>query len=83
MQKAAVGVGASLSLDRFGSANAATTQAYDGPGVYLYPNWGEPRPYLLSPAPDGQSLEFRDPASQTVLWTQSWSLCRDFAGKLS
>ena len=31
----------------------------------------------------GQTLEFRDPATQAVLWTQSLSLSVDFAGKLT
>ncbi len=83
MHSGVVSAGACLGLGSFSVANAQITLAYDGPGVYLYPSWGEPRPYLVMPAPDGQSLEFSDPATRTVLWTQSSSLCRDFAGKLS
>jgi len=56
---------------------------YDGPGIYLYPAWGEPRPYLVLPATGRQSmLEFRDCNSAALLWTQSLALHAEFAGKV-
>ena len=75
-----------------GAANAATNAAtkvatnvaYDGPGIYLYPSWGEPRPYLVVPVQGSEpAVEFRNPATQALLWSQSLSFCGEFAGKLS
>jgi hypothetical protein len=58
---------------------------YSGEGIYLYPHWGEPRPYQVSLAAGhgrSQMLEFRNPGSQQLLWTQSLALDGRFAGKL-
>jgi hypothetical protein len=58
---------------------------YSGEGIYLYPHWGEPRPYHISlAAGSGHSrmLEFRNPGNQQLLWTQSPELDNQFAGKL-
>ena len=78
----AAGAWSTVAMPGFGGP--VTTLAYDGAGIYLYPGWGEPRPYLVRPAAGpGQSVEFCDLATQSVLWTQSLSLCGDFAGKLS
>jgi hypothetical protein len=81
---AVVGVGAWSALGAISLARAATGVAYDGAGIYLYPGWGEPRPYLVLPALGrAHSVEFRDPVLQTLLWTLSLSLCGDFAGKMT
>ena len=58
---------------------------YSGDGVYLYPHWGQPRPYQISLIVDSgaQLLEFRNPGSQQLLWTQSFALDSQFAGKLN
>ncbi|MEY4641619.1 MAG: hypothetical protein RLZZ227_1613 [Pseudomonadota bacterium] len=47
-------------------------------GIYLYPAWGRPRPYEVRPR--GNMLEFRNPASGLLLWTQSAQLDSVFAG---
>ncbi len=54
-----------------------TFTRYAGDGLYLYPSWGQPRPYQICAA--GQVLEFRNPGSGILLWTQS-GLTADFAG---
>ena len=54
-------------------------------GIYLYPNWGAPRPYmvnLVECAGQAQMLEFRNPGSRQLLWTQSAALNEQFAGRL-
>ena len=81
---AAVVVGAWSAPGALSLARAATSMAYDGAGIYLYPGWGEPRPYLVLPALGrAQTVEFRDPVAKTLLWTQSLALCGDFAGKIT
>ena len=59
--------------------------AYSGEGIYFYPHWGQPRPYLVnlitSPLNEWV-LEFRNPANQQLLWTQSFALDSRFAGRL-
>jgi hypothetical protein len=58
---------------------------FAGDGIYLYPNWGAPRPYsinLVELAGQGQLLEFRNPGSRQLLWTQSAALDDPFAGRL-
>ena len=68
-------------------AHAATsTQPTDfaGAGLYLYPDWGQPRAYLVVPTGPAQSvLEFRDPATAALCWTQSLTLTGRFAAKLA
>jgi hypothetical protein len=57
---------------------------FEGDGIYLYPNWGAPRPYavsLVATTGAGQMLEFRNPGNQQPLWTQSLALDDQFAGK--
>lgn len=85
MGTAALGVGVLPCLGSPGFASADTTSCrYDGPGLYLYPGWGSPRPYLIRPvAGSADTVEFRDPASWALLWTQSLLICGEFAGKLS
>ncbi len=81
---AILSAGAWVSQGAAGAAKTAASLAYDGPGIYLYPNWGEPRPYLVMPVHGSeQAVEFRDPASKALLWSQSLSICGEFAGKLS
>ncbi len=84
MRAGVLGVLSGPCLGAISSTRTEAGIAYDGPGIYLYPGWGAPRPYLVRPADgSGQGLEFLDPATETVLWTQSLCLCGDFAGKLS
>jgi hypothetical protein len=74
------GVGRALA-----SAAEAGTQAYAGPGYYLYPAWGDPVLYYvseLSGSPTPATLAFRDPASGRLLWTQSLAGEAVFAGRL-
>ena len=64
---------------------AATT--WSGPDLYLYPHWGQPRAYRITRAPgldssNTPSLEFRDPASGTLLWTVTQTPDTRFAGKI-
>jgi hypothetical protein len=71
-----------------GDTLLADTRAtlYSGEGVYLYPHWGEPRPYHVSLAANsghGQMLEFRNPGTRQLLWTQSPMLDGRFAGKIT
>ncbi len=57
---------------------------YAGEGIYLYPNWGAPRPYavsLVGTAGARQMLEFRNPGNEQLLWTQSPALDDQFAGR--
>ena len=71
-------------LSAFVMAEQGTVRChFSGPGFYLYPHWGEPRPYLVTQATvSTPTLEFRDPASKRVLWTQTLSLTDGFAGRL-
>jgi len=52
---------------------------FSGEGIYLYPAWGAPSPYLVRKA-DATSLAFCHPASGAELWRQT--LIPTFAGKL-
>jgi len=59
------------------------TVAFEGAGLYLYPAWGQPQPYLVVPTgPCLATLEFRDAATTLLLWTQSLSITGGFAGRL-
>lgn len=53
---------------------------FAGAGLYLYPAWGQPRVYAIQAAAGG--LEFRNPGSGQLLWTQSASLDSAFAGRV-
>lgn len=65
------------------AANAVRPTDFAGAGLYLYPDWGQPRAYLVVPTGPGQSvLEFRDPATTALCWTQSLALTGRFAAKL-
>jgi hypothetical protein len=64
---------------------AAST--WSGPGLYLYPHWGQPRAYQVTqaPGPDSRTsptLEFRDAVSETLLWTVTQAPEIRFAGKI-
>jgi hypothetical protein len=64
---------------------AAST--WSGPGLYLYPHWGQPRAYQVTRAPGPDSsqyptLEFRDTASGKLLWTVTQASAARFAGKI-
>ncbi|MGA0804914.1 MAG: hypothetical protein ACO3PV_00140 [Pseudohongiellaceae bacterium] len=65
------------------AVDAATT-AFAGDGLYLYPAWGEPQPYLVRrvAAPGGGSTwqEFCNPATRRVLWTDAGNPV--FAGRV-
>jgi hypothetical protein len=80
-----------LALPGFAAGDLLLTDTretrYSGDGIYLYPHWGAPRPYQISlvAAFEGQSrmLEFRNPGTQQLLWTQSFAPDSQFAGKLT
>lgn len=44
--------------------------SFAGDGIYLYPAWGRPRPYLVREVGQG-SLVFSDPASGREFWCQT------------
>ena len=84
--KAATGGMALASVAPVPAGASAVGQSgeFDGPGLYLYPAWGEPRAYLVIPTGPGHSvLEFRDPVTSRLCWTQSLTLTGPFAAKLS
>lgn len=67
-------------------ADTALT-AFDGEGLYLYPSWGQPRAYHITRTPAQGlgtlvNLEFRNPATGELLWTQSLRGEMKFAGKV-
>ena len=53
----------------------AGARAFGGDGLYLYPAWGTPRPYLVRVAAGAggraRQHEFCNPATGAVLWTDS------------
>lgn len=58
----------------------ASATAYQRDGLYLYPAWGQPRPYLVrtafqpgarAEAAQETALAFCDPATGQVLWTDT------------
>jgi hypothetical protein len=53
---------------------------FTGPGLYLYPAWGQPRLYDVQAT--GDRLHFRNPGSGQLLWTQSANLDSAFAGRV-
>lgn len=61
-----------------------TVDTWEGDGYYLYPAWGEPRPYqvrAVSPAAIGEAgLAFCDPATGRVLWSDTRQV--RFAGRV-
>jgi hypothetical protein len=62
-------------------ADVACT-SFAGAGLYFYPAWGTPRPYLVTNVP-GNLLEFRNPGSGRLLWVQSTTLGAVFAARLA
>lgn len=60
-------------------ADAAKT-VFSADGLYLYPAWGEPRLYAVQAS--GGCLEFRNPGSGQLLWTQTAAFHAHFAGKV-
>lgn len=58
----------------------ASMTAFDGDGLYLYPAWGTPRLYAVHAV--GTRLEFRNPGSGVLLWTQTAGFAPGFAGKV-
>ncbi len=60
-------------------ADTGVTQ-FAGAGLYLYPAWGQPRLYEVRAT--GDRLEFRNPGSGVLLWTQSASFDSSFAGRV-
>jgi hypothetical protein len=72
-----------ISLQEEGAMAGVESCDFSGPGLYLYPHWGDARPYLVTrSATATPTLEFRDPADHRLLWTQTLSLTSGFAGKL-
>lgn len=57
---------------------------FTGAGLYLYPDWGQPCAYrVVATGPGNGVLEFRDPATDALYWTQSLTLTGRFAAKLA
>lgn len=73
-----------VALPRFriGDRVVADSAVVDfaGAGLYLYPAWGQPRLYEVRAA--ANRLEFRNPGSGQLLWTQSANLDSTFAGRV-
>jgi hypothetical protein len=74
----------SVALPRFNAgdvvvADTGVTQ-FAGAGLYLYPAWGQPRLYAVQAARG--RLEFSNPGTGQLLWTQSAGLESAFAGKV-
>lgn len=78
-----LGVRDTAALPRFAPGDLlladTTFTRFAGAGLYLYPSWGQPRPYQIRAV--GPLLEFRNPGSGTLLWTQT-GLAADFAGRV-
>ena len=60
---------------------------FSGEGLYLFPAWGQPRVYLVTLTPgvskqEPAALEFRNPASGDLQWTQTLAGESLFAGKI-
>lgn len=74
------------AMASLGGQTSQGTQAYTGPGYYLYPSWGNPALYHVSEVPGpqgaGTTLAFRAAASGRLLWTQSLAGEACFAGRL-
>ena len=72
-----------VALPRFNAGDVVIADsgvhAFAGDGLYLYPSWGQPRLYEVRALAD--RLEFRNPGSGQLLWTQSHALAA-FAGKV-
>ena len=73
-----------VALPRFKTGDRVVADTaitgFAGSGLYLYPAWGQPRLYAVQ-ASAGR-LEFRNPGSGQLLWTQSASLASAFAGRV-
>lgn len=73
-----------VALPRFAAGTRVVADtaldAFDGDGLYLYPTWGEPRLYAVRAT--GGLLEFRNPGSGQLLWTQSAGFEARFAGRV-
>ena len=61
------------------------TGVFQGEGVYLYPAWGQPRPYLVrEEAVQGAiQLGFYHPLTRALMWRHSLAGDRQFAGHLA
>lgn len=74
-----------VALPRFAAGDRVvadiSVNGFAGAGLYLYPAWGQPRLYQVQ-AVAGNRLEFRNPGSGKLLWTQSASLDSAFAGRV-
>lgn len=66
----------------------AAANSFSGQGHYLYPSWGQPRAYLVQEAVPVNNtdrviqLEFRNPSTGQLQWTQSLAGEAVFAGKV-
>lgn len=73
------------ALPRFRSGELVVVDSacngFDGAGLYLYPAWGKPRPYLVTDKPGGM-LAFSNPGTGKLLWVQSHAMDHVFAGKI-
>jgi hypothetical protein len=73
-----------VALPRFKAGDRVVADTsishFAGAGLYLYPAWGQPRLYEVRSTVN--RLEFRNPGSGQLLWTQSASLDSAFAGRV-
>ena len=71
-----------VALPRFRAGDRVVVDSgvvhFAAAGLYLYPAWGQPRLYEVRAA--ASRLEFRNPGTGQLLWTQSASLDATFAG---
>ncbi len=75
-----------LALPKFRTGNILAVDAdctsFAGAGIYLYPAWGQPRPYFVSAEVNGL-LHFSNPGTGQLLWTQSSKIDNAFAGRVT
>jgi hypothetical protein len=73
-----------VALPRFRAGDRVVADSsvvdFAGAGLYLYPAWGQPRLYEVRAAES--RLEFRNPGSGQLVWTQSANLDSAFAGRV-
>jgi hypothetical protein len=73
-----------VALPRFRAGDRVLADSsaihFSGAGLYLYPAWGQPRLYEVRAS--ANRLEFRNPGSGQLLWTQSADFDSAFAGRV-
>lgn len=81
---AAASVGWVLTGKSASTASFSVDVGFTGPGLYLYPTWGEPVLYRVQKKTGSDvQLEFIDAATGAVLWVQGIDQAHDFIIKVS